>query len=148
MALRLNVVFVNPEKILTQCQKQKFKFSSDNQLDMGKFNPPRELNFSRNISEHWKLWKHELMLYITAIEKTKKSDEVKSSILLTCIEPRGREVYNMFVFDDNFMKMNFNNILQQFADYCSPKKILLSSDTNFSRIDSQRDNVLTILLPN
>ena len=115
---------------------------------MDKFNPPRELNFSGNISEHWKLWKHELMLYITAIEKTKKSDEIKSSILLTCVEPRGREVYNMFVFDDNFMKMNFNNILQQFADYCSPKKILLSSDTNFSRIDSQRDNVLTILLPN
>ena len=89
---------------------------------MDKFNPPPELSFSGNISEHWKLWKQELMLYITAIEKTKKSDEVKSSILLTHIEPRGREVYNMFVFDDDSMKMNFNYILQQFDDYCFPLK--------------------------
>ena len=62
------------------------------------------------------------MLYITATEKTKKSDEVKSSILLTCIGPRGREVYNTFVFDDDSMKMNFNCILQQFDDYYSPQK--------------------------
>ena len=88
------------------------------------------------------------MLYITATEKIKKSDEVKCSILLTCIRPRGRKVYNTFVFDDESMKMNFNNILQQFDDYCSPQKMWLSSDTNFSRIDSQRDNVLIILLLN
>ena len=89
---------------------------------MNKFNPPQELNFSGNVSEHWKLWKHALMLYITATEKTKKSDEVNSSILLTCTEPWGREINNTLVFDDNSMKMNFSNILQQFADYCSPKK--------------------------
>ena len=62
------------------------------------------------------------MLYITATEKIKKSDDVKSSILLTCIGPREREVYNTFVFDDDSMKMNFNCILQQFDDYCSPQK--------------------------
>ena len=89
---------------------------------MDKFNLPQELNFSGKISEYWKLWKQELMLYITATEKTKKSDEVKSSILLTCIGPRGREVYNTFAFDDDSMKMNFNNILQQFDDYFSPQK--------------------------
>ena len=48
------------------------------------------------------------MLYITAAEKTKKSDEVKSSILLTCIGLRGRKVNNKFVFDDDSMKMNVN----------------------------------------
>ena len=89
---------------------------------MDNFNPPQELNFSGNISEHWKLWKQELMLYITATEKTKKSDKVKSSILLTCIGPRGREVYNLFVFDDDSIQVNFNNILQKFDDYCSPQK--------------------------
>ena len=92
---------------------------SDNQSDIDKFNPPQELNFSKHISKHWKLWKQELMLYITAAEKTKKSDEAKSSVLLACIGPRGREVYDMFVFDDDSMKMNFNYILLQFDDYCS-----------------------------
>ena len=104
IALRLNAFFDNPEKILTWCQKRKFKFSSDNQ------------------SGALETRKQELMLYITATEKTKKSDEVKSSILLTCIGPRGREVYNTFVFDDDSMKMNFNCILQQFDDYYSPQK--------------------------
>ena len=63
-----------------------------------------------------------MMLYITTTEKTKKPDEVKPSILSTCIGPRGREVRDTFVFDDVSMKMNFSNILQQFDDYCSPKK--------------------------
>ena len=63
-----------------------------------------------------------MMLYITTTEKTKKPDEVKPSILSTCIGPRRREVSDTFVFDDVSMKMNFNNILQQFDDYCSPKK--------------------------
>ena len=85
------------------------------------------------------------MLYITATEKTKKSDKVKSSILLTCIGPRGREVYNSFVFDDDSIQVNFNNILQKFDDYCSLKKMWLSSEANFSHIDSQRNNVLIIL---
>ena len=98
------------------------KFSSDYQSDMDKFNRPQGLNFTGNISDHWKLWKQELMLYITATEKNKKSDEFKSSILLTCIGLRGRKVYNTFVFDDDSMKMNFSNILQQFDDYCSHQK--------------------------
>ena len=83
---------------------------------MDKFNPPEELNFSENISERWK---KELMLYITATEKEKKSDEVKSSRLLTCTGPRRREVYYTFLFDDDSMKMNLNYILQKFDDYCS-----------------------------
>ena len=38
---------------------------------------------------------------------------METSTLLTCIEPRGREVYNTFIFHDDFMKMDFNYILQQ-----------------------------------
>ena len=89
---------------------------------MDRFNPPQKLNFRGNISEHWKIWKQELMLYITGTKKTTKSDEVKSSKLLICIGRRGRQVYNTFVFDDDSMKMNFNYILQQFDAYCSPQK--------------------------
>ena len=62
---------------------------------MAKVNPPQELNFSGNISEYWKLWKQELMLYITTTEKTKKSDEVNSNVLLTRTGPRKREACNI-----------------------------------------------------
>ena len=66
--------------------------------------------------------KQELMLYITATEKTKKSDEVKSSILLSCIGLRGRKVNNTFVFDDDSMKMNFNKIYNNLMIIASLKK--------------------------
>ena len=64
-----------------------YRFHSDNQSDMDKSNPPQEINFSENINEHWKLRKQEQRLYISVTKKTKKPDEVKSSILLTCIRP-------------------------------------------------------------
>ena len=41
----------------------------------------------------------QLQLYITNTEKTKKSDEAKSNMLLTYIEPRGRGIWKIFVFD-------------------------------------------------
>ena len=116
---------------------------------MDKFNPPQELNFCGNIREHWKLWKQELMLYITATEKAKKSDELKSSTLLTCTGPRGREVSNTFVFDDDSMKRNFNNILQQFDDYFSSQKNVTFLRYNFfsyRQSEGQRfDNFVTEL---
>ena len=62
------------------------------------------------------------MQLLSITEETKKSDEVKSNILLTCMRPQEGEVHNTIVFDDNSIKMNFNPILQQFGDYCYPEK--------------------------
>ena len=67
----------------------------------------------------------------TKTTEIKKSGEVKSSIPLSCIGPRGREVYNTFVFDDDSMKMNFSYILQQFYDYCSSQKNVTFLRYNF-----------------
>ena len=71
---------------------------------MNELNPMEELNLSRNISEHWK---QELQLYITNTGKTKKSNEVKSNILLTYIEPRGRGVCKIFVFNKTTTNFSF-----------------------------------------
>ena len=105
---------------------------------MDKSNSLQELNFSGRIIEHQKLWKQELMPYITATEKTKKSDKFKSSILLTCIGPRGREVYT-FAFDDYSMKINFSYILQQFDDYCSAQKNVTFLRYNFFFLHKQSE---------
>ena len=59
---------------------------------MDRFTPPEPLPFEGNIAEQWRKWKQELTLY-TAAEKDKKSDLVNSSILLTCIGKKGREIY-------------------------------------------------------
>ena len=88
---------------------------------MERFNPPNSLEFEGNISEHWKRWKQELEFYLTATEKDSKDNKVKSSILLTCIGPQGREIYNTFSLSDE-NKLNFDQIIIKFDEYCSPRK--------------------------
>ena len=58
-----------------------------------RFTTPEPLPFEGNIAEQWRKWKQELTLYITAAEKDKKSDLVKSSILLTCIGKKFKVMY-------------------------------------------------------
>ena len=82
---------------------------------MNRFNPPEPLPFEGNIADQWRKWKQEPTLYITAAEKDEKSDQIKSSILLTCIGRKRREIYNP---DDN----KFDLIIEKFDDYCSPRK--------------------------
>ena len=65
---------------------------------MDKFNPPDHLSFDGNIREHWKHWKQELRLCLVAAIMDKKKNKVKSSILLSCIGPQGRKIYNTFTF--------------------------------------------------
>ena len=89
---------------------------------MDRFTPPEPLPSEGNIAEQWRKWKQELTLYITAAEKDKKSDLVKSSILLTCIGKKGREIYNTFTFNNIDDNMKFNLIIEKFDEYCSPRK--------------------------
>ena len=64
---------------------------------MDKFEPPEALNFEGNLAESWRHWKQELTLYLTATEKDAKSDEVKTSVSLTCIGKRGiQHIYLCF----------------------------------------------------
>ena len=60
---------------------------------MDRFKPPQALNFDGALSENWKKWKQELDFYMTATESDEKSEKIKSSILLTCIGEKGREIY-------------------------------------------------------
>ena len=65
---------------------------------MDKLDPPEQLSFEGNVRENWRRWKQEFELYLVATESDGKSKKVKSSILLTCIGKRAREIYNTFTF--------------------------------------------------
>ena len=80
---------------------------------MDKFNPPDSLVFDGNIRDHWKRWKQELEFFMVATEKDDKDDKVKSSILLTCIGPQGREIYNTFNFAPG-TELIYESILEKF----------------------------------
>ena len=91
---------------------------------MDKFTPPTAMVFTGNVHDHWKKWKQELELYLTATEAEGKPEKVKSSILLTCIGPKGREIYNTFEFTDATDKMKMSKVIEQFDQYCTPRQNL------------------------
>ena len=68
--------------------------------------------------EHWKhwTWNQELELYLVATEKDKMENKVKSSILLPCIGPQGREIYNMLAFSQK-REQNITLLRYKFLTY-------------------------------
>ena len=89
---------------------------------MDKLDPPEPLSFEGNVRENWRRWKQEFELYLAATESDGKSEKVKSSILLTCIGKRAREIYNTFTFQTEEDKMKVSPILSKFTAYCNPRK--------------------------
>jgi hypothetical protein len=85
------------------------------------FRPPQELNFDSNTAENWRLFKQEIQLFIIATERERKSGTIKTSILLTTIGRKGREIYNNFVFAEEADKNNYEVVLQKFEDFCNPR---------------------------
>ena len=88
------------------------------------FTPQDAMQFSRNINESWMKWKQELDFYILVMESEEKPEWVKSSILLTCIRSKGREIYNTFNFENDEDKMTLSVIITKFDEYCTPSKNL------------------------
>ena len=88
---------------------------------MDKLDPPSSLNFDENLAEQWKIWRQELELYLTATESDTKSDKIKTSILLTCIGKRGREIYNTFTWENVGDSLKFNIVIEKFKEYCNPR---------------------------
>ena len=63
-----------------------------------------------------------MKLFLTATEKSKKSTEIKCSILLNCIGKKGRELYNTFKFDENERELDYDLVVGKFEEICNPKK--------------------------
>ena len=90
---------------------------------MDKLEPQQSFSFKGNISQGWKLWLKHFEFYLTATEKEKKTkNKVKTSVLLTCIGQKGREIYETFNFDNPGDEMRLASVLQKFSKYCNPRK--------------------------
>ena len=86
---------------------------------MDQLKPPKPLNFDENISQSWK---RHLDFYLVAIEADAKADKIKTSILLTCIGEKGRQVYETFDFLQNENPSNLFLVIKKFDEYCTPRK--------------------------
>ena len=51
-----------------------------------------------------------------------KALQFKTSILLTCINPKGREVYEIFVFNQEGDKLKLKPVLEKFTEHSYPRR--------------------------
>ncbi len=89
---------------------------------MEKLRPPPPFSFEGNVSEGWKIWQKHFQFFATATESDTKSDKIKTSILLTCIGPKDRDVYEIFTFEQNTEKLKLKPVLEKFTMYSNPRK--------------------------
>ena len=92
---------------------------------MEKFNPPAELSFDTdaNLSSTWKKWKDHFRFFLTATESEGKTDKIQTSMLLTTIGPKGRELYESFDLSEDD-KFKLEPVLKKFDEHCNPRKNL------------------------
>ena len=109
---------------------------------MDHFRPPEPLSFTANVNEKWKRWRQELEFCLVATEKDSKEDKIKSSILLSSIGTKGREIYNTFTWADGKDKLEYKSILEKFEEYCTPRKNITYLRHAFFSI-KQKDNTST-----
>ena len=88
----------------------------------GEFCPPKELNFTGNLSQNWNNWKKEFDFYLTASESHENSDAIKISRLLTAIGNKTRDIYYTFKLDAEGDNMKLKKVIEKFDEYMSPKK--------------------------
>ena len=89
---------------------------------MDKLEPPQSFSFEGNVSQGSKLWLKHFEFYQTATEKEAKYEKVKTSVLLTCIAQKGREIYETFNLDNPGHEIKLVSVLQTFFEYCNPRK--------------------------
>ena len=90
---------------------------------MDKLPPPGSLNFDAgNLSHAWKTWRQHFELVLAVTESDRKSNKACSSIFLTCIGSRRREIYNMFEFEGEDDRMDVASVLRKFEEFCIPRK--------------------------
>ena len=98
---------------------------------MDRLTPPKSLIVEGNLVEKWKRWKQDFTLYLTATEDTKKPNQVKSSLLLHCIEEKDREICNNFTFDYEEDSLVYEKRIEKFEAYIAPRKNLTDSQFKF-----------------
>ena len=86
------------------------------------FNPPGEIVLEGNLSETWERCKKEFMVYLTASESKSKPDDVITCQLLSAIGPKAREIYYTFTFEEEDDAMKFDDVIECFDQYFTPKK--------------------------
>ena len=92
---------------------------------MDKLEPPQAFSFDGNVSHSWKLWLKHYDIYLAATEKDAKGDKINTSIFLTCIGRKGREMYETTFTFEAGNEMKLVPVLHKFFEYCKKNITIL-----------------------
>ena len=96
--------------------------------------PPPALEIhDGNEPERWKKFRLAWSSYALATELNKKSEPVEVATLLTVIGEDTKDAYSTFNWDDEVNKNKTEPVLQQFTNYCQPRKNIPFEHYCFSR---------------
>ena len=83
---------------------------------MDNLEPSQVFSFDSNVSHSWKIWLKHFDFNLAAMEEDTKGDKIKTSIFLTCIGQKGREIYETFTFESGD-EMKLAPDLHKFLEY-------------------------------
>ena len=89
---------------------------------MHQLRPPPPFSFEGNVFHGWKTWQKHFQFFVTVTESDSKSDKIKTSILLTCVGPKGRDIYETSTFEQDTDKLKLKPVLEKFTSYCNARK--------------------------
>ena len=88
----------------------------------GKVRTCANFPFEGNVSQGWKLWLKHFEFCQIPTEKERKSDKVKTSVLLTWTKQKGRQIYEAFNFDNPGDEMRRTSVLRKVIWILQPKE--------------------------
>jgi len=110
------------------------------------YRTPHELSFSGNVAQNRKEWYQQFNIYLIASNKDEDNDIRKINNLLNLIDPQGVKIYNNLKKKE---KTNFETVVQEFNQYCEPRKNIIFQRYKFGCCIQQEgqsfDDFLTAL---
>ena len=116
---------------------------------MDNLKPPKKLDFeSKNLSDSWKKWKQELLLFVD-LSMTDETDLQKIKMLKYVIGTQGREIYDTFRFlkddgtDKPEVERTFDEVVGKYEAYCNPKRMRQLNGISFIHVPKGKMKHLT-----
>lgn len=106
-----------------------------------------EMEFSGNVSEHWRVWKQKFQIYQRATKGYKDDEEDQVATLLHFIGDEGLSIFNTFDMRETENK-KIQSVLDKFDEYCNPRKNLIYEQSVFFTCSQQEGEAFDHFLTN
>ncbi|XP_067929039.1 uncharacterized protein [Watersipora subatra] len=84
-----------------------------------------------DLPAEWEVYKEDFTHFLEAIDKDGADDKVKIALLLRTVGERGKDIYKTFTYATGKSKDVYNDIIENFDNFCKPRRNLFNSRDHF-----------------